>query len=756
MSKITYKSFDKFVLRIPLLSLNYIQSIFSDQNVSDEDLKEICQDPKIQEAIFLASPVLYSQLLKWLNNELSKTKDIERLKESLTKYLLRMGSRCTPFGLFAGYGLGEIGDKNKIELDDDQKYYAHLRLDMNYLCALAIDLSKIKEIKEQIIFFPNSSIYKSGDKLRYVEYRYNNSKRNHFVIAVEDSEYLQQVLNTSKEGAQIKDLANLLVDDEISFDEAKSFIEELIDSQLLISELEPSVTGAEFLNQIIDILKPLKNIDHIIDLLKEFENDIVNIRNKAIGIPADIYKKISEKLSNLETKYDIKYLFQTDLVISAKELELNSDISNEILKGIELMNKLTPKRANENLLKFKEAFYERYEEREVPLLQALDVESGVGYIQNTGSGDLNPLVDDLALPATNQQNDYNINWNKVQSLLLKKYNETLSKGLHEIEITDEDVKDFNADWDDLPSTFNAMVEIISSSRIDEKPIIKFSSAGGSSAANLLGRFCHSSSDLYNYVNRITETEKEIFQDSILAEIVHLPESRTGNILLRPQLRDFEIPYLAKSLVSKENQISIKDLVVSVKYGRRVVLRSKSLNKEIIPRLSNAHNFSFNALPVYQFLCDLQTQDLRAGVGFNWGALSNEYSYLPRVNFKNIILSEATWNIKKEEFKQTIEAKDDASIEKEAKLWKMKCNLPDYVLLADGDNELLLNLNNLLCIKTLLSLVKKRPGFQLKEFLFGTEKALVKRGQESFTNQVIFSFYKSQTQMPNGQVENNFE
>ncbi|PKQ63550.1 hypothetical protein BZG02_09265 [Labilibaculum filiforme] len=745
MNNFKYKSFDNFVLRVPLLSLNYIQSIFVNKNTSDKDLKKIFESSKIQEAIFLASPVLHSQLLKWLNNELSKTKDIERLKESLTKYLLRMGSRCTPFGLFAGYGLGKIGDKNKIELDDDQKYYAHLRLDMNYLCALAIDLSKIKEIKEQVKFSPNSSIYKSGDKLRYVEYRYNNSKRNHFVIAVEDSEYLQQVLNASKGGAKIKDLANLLVDDEISFDEAKSFIEELIDSQLLISELEPSVTGTEFLNQIIGILKPLKNIDDIIDLLQEFENDIVNIRNKAIGMSADIYKKIIEKLSNLESKYDIKYLFQTDLVISAKELKLNSDISNDVLKGIELMNKLTPKRANENLLKFKEAFYGRYEEREVPLLQALDVESGVGYIQNTDNGDLNPLVDDIALPVGKLQNDYNIKWNKLQSLLLKKYNETLSKGLSEIEITDEDVKDFNADWDDLPSTFNAMVGIISSSGIDEKPIIKFSSVGGSSAANLLGRFCHSSSDLYSYVNRITETEKDIFQNSVLAEIVHLPESRTGNILLRPQLRDFEISYLAKSSVSKENQISIKDIVVSVKNGKKIVLSSKSLNKEIIPRLSNAHNFSFNALPVYQFLCDLQTQDLRAGVGFNWGGLSNEYGYLPRVKYKNIILSEAIWNIKKEEFKKVIKARDDANIEKEVKLWKMEHSLPDYVLLADGDNELLFHLNNMLCIKTLLSLVKKRSRFQLKEFLFKPEDAIVKRRTDSFINQVIFSFYKSQNQ-----------
>jgi len=424
-------------------------------------------------------------------------------------------------------------------------------------------------------------------------------------------------------------------------------------------------------------------------------------------------------------------------------MELNCKITDDIKKGIEIMNRLTPKIENENLSRFKEAFYDRYEEREVPLLQALDVESGIGYIQNTGSRDINPLIDDIILPIGNRQNEMNIRWNPIQSFLLKKYNEFLLKGLNEVEISDDDVKDFQVNWDDLPPTFNAMVEFVESSESEKDLVICFSKAGGASAANLLGRFCHSNKDLNDYVKTIIEKEKDIYPDAILAEIVHLPESRTGNILLRPAFREYEIPYLAKASVSKEKQISVDDILVSIKHGRRIVLRSKSLNKEIIPRLSNAHNFSFNSLPIYQFLCDLQTQDLRGGVGFSWGALANEYKFLPRVRYRNIILSESTWNINKDDIKLMLDAKIDSELEQKVKLWKDELKLPDYVLLADGDNELLLHLNNLLCIKTLLSLVKKRSGFRLKEFLYDPQRAMVKRGKDVFTNQVIFSFFKSQ-------------
>jgi hypothetical protein len=163
----------------------------------------------------------------------------------------------------------------------------------------------------------------------------------------------------------------------------------------------------------------------------------------------------------------------------------------------------------------------------------------------------------------------------------------------------------------------------------------------------------------------------------------------------------------------------------------------------LPRLGNAHNFSHNALPVYQFLCDLQTQDIRGGVGFNLGALSNEHSFLPRVKYKNIILSEASWNFKSKDVKELVETKNEESILEESKKWKAQFNLPDYVLLADGDNELLLHLNNLMCLKTFIGLVKKRSSFKLKEFLFDKSNAIVKRGSDGFTNQVVFSFYKSE-------------
>lgn len=64
-------------------------------------------------------------------------------------------------------------------------------------------------------------------------------------------------------------------------------------------------------------------------------------------------------------------------------------------------------------------------------------------------------------------------------------------------------------------------------------MIYLRSTGGSSATNLLGRFAHTDQQIYNLVSSIAEREQELNPTVIIAEIVHLPENRTGNILQRP-------------------------------------------------------------------------------------------------------------------------------------------------------------------------------------------------------------------------------
>ncbi|WP_410575987.1 lantibiotic dehydratase, partial [Bacillus sp. SIMBA_006] len=79
-----------------------------------------------------------------------------------------------------------------------------------------------------------------------------------------------------------------------------------------------------------------------------------------------------------------------------------------------------------------------------------------------------------------------------------------------------------------------------------------------------------------------------------------------------------------------------------------MLRSQKHNKEVRPYLTNAHNYSSDSLPVYHFLSDLYFQTHCSDLGFHWGGLKRVYRFLPRVEYKNIILEKARWQVIKED------------------------------------------------------------------------------------------------------------
>ncbi len=738
-TKNPYKGFEKFVLRTPLLSLSAYKKLTEEDVVEEKLIRELCQNVTIQEAVFLASPSLFFELKKWLEGEITDQKESEKLIFSILKYLSRMSSRCTPFGIFAGCSVGKFDYNSRIELSSSDQNKRHTRLDMNYLVALSQDLVKNESIRKQLLFFPNTSIYKAGDFLRYVEYHHDkNSRRHHHIVAVNHSEYLEQILQKSKEGALLKDLLLLLVDDEITEEEASAFIEELIDNQVLISELEPSVSGDEFLPKIQSVLQKLEGVEELLAIINQIHQEI-HVIDQTLQNPISRYTDLSELIKKLGTGYELKYLFQTDMILETNHNVLQKEILQKAKKCLAFLNKISPKVDIETPMQsFKNAFYERYENREVSLSNALDIEIGVGYLQNQGTGDVTPLVDDLILPLKNENREVkNIKWTRTHAILHEKLQEVHHNQEYVMKLTDEDFKDFEVTWTDLPDTISSMIEIITE---DGEQKIVMTGAGGSSAANILGRFCHGDSELNTHTNSIIEKETIINKDKILAEIVHLPESRVGNILMRPAFRAFEIPYLATSSVEPNKQIDISDLMVSMPNHKKMILRSKKHKKEVIPHLTNAHNYSANALPIYHFLCDMQTQDLRSSIGFNWGGLADQYKFLPRVIYEDIIISRAVWNFKKVDLEPFLKLfYNEKKLLSAISDWRDVYQIPQYVSLIDGDNKLLINLRNITSIQMLLHTIKNRTQIKFSEFLF-TEKGIVTCDNDDYTNQIVVSFF----------------
>lgn len=689
-------------------------------------------DESFLEAVYLASPVLYDECVKLRSGEIRKPKDIAKIRASLIKYYERMFSRCTPFGLFSGCTVSEWSDAPTAVIYREEDMQRHTRLDMHYLCALSQRLDSLPALRARLHYFPNSSIYRLADEFRYVEYRYENGRRIHQISSVMASEYLETVLEKAAGGLTVKAICDLLVDAaEVTAEEALEFTNDLLAAQVLVSELEPAITGKEFLHQVVDTLDGLDagdepSIAQLLALLRSAIADIDALDSHPVN-PVSAYRAILEKLKPLEVPIEENRLFQVDLFRQPAVSHINTGIQADLLDCMNLLKSLRSRPVQEDLKKFAEKFADRYENRRLPLLQVLDTETGIGYPAD-GGRDITPLVDGLMVPAGEDSGALNIKWDVVQERLFKKLSGAAKEQAYEVEMNEDDWKDMDLNWKSAPPSMSVMF------RLGEGGMVLLDGISGSSAANLLGRFAHGDERIHSIVNGITAREQELNPEIVFAEIVHLPESRIGNVLLHPAFRNFEIPFLARSSLPAAQQLRLQDLEVSVTGGEIRLFHAPS-GKVIIPRLSTAHNYSMGALPVYQFLCDLQLQHLTGSLGFHWGSMASQFSFLPRVRYKRIVLHEATWQLSAGELAPVLKREAGEPVEK-LRPFLEKWRMPRYMVLAEGDNELLLDWENAHSIASFIKTIRERPSVTLKEFLGASPCGIGNEAGGFYINQFV--------------------
>jgi thiopeptide-type bacteriocin biosynthesis protein len=738
-----YSVNDHVILRLPLMAYK--------SNFEIEELKNLFGRNDIKEALFLSSPTLYSQLEK-MNWEYSFQNKGLILK--FLKYVIRFHTRCTPFGLFAGCGVLNFSDKNQI-LFDRNKISRFSRLDMDFTCSLAIELSKSSLIKPYLRFFPNNSCYRHSNRIRYIESISLQNRRTFQISSVNNSPYLNLIMDYAKNGATISELCNLIVCRDISLMDAEEFVLELIECQILVSELEPSVSGENVLDQILSIIIPIQKDHQVVDLLdiiKEIQKIKVNLSNVdvLIGNNPDIYITIEEEIKKLNVSFVSSKIYQTDLIYNFSGCSLDSKHKKIALDALGILNRLTFKEVNNNLNEFKNKFSERYGDKFIPLSEVMDSETGIGYSTNNGdSGTISPLLDGLIFPVK-EQNDRNLDLNKIQSFFTKKILDSVLKQKKILYIFDAELEQFPENWDDLPDTFTMIYRHLG--EFNGQELFYIENVGGSSGIPLIGRFASTNQKILDVVKSLVKKEEDLNVNAINAEILHLPENRIGNVILRPNFRDFEIPYLSKSQLSPINQIYTEDLLVGVR-DNRIVLISKKLNKEIIPRLGNAHNYLNNTLPIYQFLCELQSQGKRTNLFIDLGQFQSKLNFIPRIQYKNIILSRARWLLNPDDLSKLVK-NENSNYESILKL-KDDLNLPEKFLIIEGDKELLIDTNNNLSLDLFLSLIKKSKLVLIEEFIFDERTAIIKDDSNSaYTNQFIAIFEKDVQKITNVKSSKN--
>ncbi len=684
-------------------------------------------DPVFEEGVYLAAPAFWTELTK------RPQRDDAKLEGTMHRYWIRSCMRCTPFGTFAGNALISLSDApTRIVLEPPGRHRIYRRLDSACLSEIIAVLERSRTIRGQLRLYPNSSLYALPGRYRYAASRQGAAGKEYELTEIRSATYITATLNAAAHGATATALASLLCSrEDVRPEEAAAFIEELLAAQVLVTGLEICLTGDSPLDVLIGQIGRMEGTEQVTTRLKQIRELL-----SRPGASTAHCREIESAVRSLDPVAawppDI---IQADMYLSAPRSTISKPLISGIVRQVSELQPLLRAYPNQDLEAFRHRFYQRFDAEAVPLVRALDPEMGIGYgkSEDDPDGSSSP-ISDLPVEAYRQQGGARAT-DAVDQLVGDAFDRYLCSGEEEIVISESAIAALERPSIRLPASMYLMGSLLQSESAGEvdRHLFYASGFGGPSAGNLLGRFTHGDPELLQATRELLAAEEAADPDAIYAELVHLPQARSGNILFRPLLRSYEIPYIGKSGAAPEYQIPIDDLLLSIRNGE-LCLYSQRLGKRVIPRLSTAHDYSRGSLPLYQFLCDLQHQGYARPQLWDWGPFAG-FRRLPRVRYKDLILYKASWVMEDAD----LEGLPDDSARHAAffSALRERHRLPERVVVASRDHELLIDFRTEEGRALFLHYLRKHKRVVFREFLFSEEAGIVhNEAGEVFANELI--------------------
>lgn len=699
-----YKNIDTFMIRTPAFSVDKFWGFFNgeyDDKKNTEYIRSLCQNPVFRECILISSRTLYNTLI-----DFSEGKDIKKIDyflQSIYKYLTRISTRPTPFGLFSGVDFGNYSnDKTSLKYSY-KKYKKYIRPDIEWLVKLVKHIEDIEYMN--LSYRKNDSLLIKGERAfllysteKNEDINENSKDYNIEEISIKLTSSLELILRLTQNPISYKELLQKLIDNYGSEyrETIESYLKNLIKNEYLISNLMPPLTVEDQLDYIINEIDTLNNISYLKNQLVEIKNLLRVYMETDLGQGEDVYKKLCSKMKNIVS---CKSILQVDMKLNLKEKIINNKIIDEINDLINMILTIsTPFKDRDSYFKrYKQLFIERYgEDREVSLLEMLDNDRGIGspigykypktnrveqvILSNQINRDLNTYFEDKYIDAIKNNKSIVIKDKEIKKLKLLEYS-----------------------YDEAPNSLELNLIVKSSCKENREGKFKYyigPNLGSNYAGKSFGRFSYMMQDEKVCFSDVAKNELNIHSSNnyITCELVYLPSKvRISNVSRNIHSSDYEIALCTNSSKDDKHRISLDDIFIGIE-NNKFYAKSKSLNKKLIITINNMLNIDF-APNAIKFLSDINQDGKRFWYEFPWNNIFNNSIYIPKIEYKNFTISPDIWKFNKQILgvdKKTSFDKFKNIIEKHFE----KYDIPKYVYLTEGDNRTLLNTKDLRSLEIL--------------------------------------------------------
>lgn len=599
-------------------------------------LPEVLATTVFRNAIYLASPDFYRVLE-------TKEFDFNRLgqkeKHTLYKYYNRMCFRPTPFGSFASFTMLEWGDGGPIKLAGEEAALLHLLPDG----ITRIPLRSGLQYGGPLML--NPSLYKFEKEYRYVKSTIDEKGRYRFSLEALPAEKFYSALFgwLKKNALRQEELVEKIVKWSGCTDAAAiDYLVFLKTEQVLFDESTGQIIGDSRRLLETQLLKQC--------LLPHVANDN------------------STFYAALERKHEKGCL--------PKEAQ------TDLLEALDVLRRLSQPPIPADLKKFTVEFKERFDLEKVPLLLALDPDTGIVYGNNKVSG-IDLEFGEIRFPAP-QNNITSIEWQRTHALLLELWGRARSQSRYApVVIGKEDLANFGTS----PAAVPPQTVAVMFRTTEEHLVVEYT--GGASGTSLIGRFSVFNEGAGQLCEKLAEIESAANPGIAFADIGQLSHSHADNINRRQNIFPFQIPVNVYPGQQTGTIIPLSDILISVQHGE-LVMESVKLKRRVIPRLATAYNYQHNGLGLFRLLCDLQYQGVHAIHGLSYETFFPGLSFYPRVSSGNVVLCLAKWHFQEAELEVLRNTPPQVALH-QVRIFRHTYGLPQRVSMGNSDQQLVFDL-----------------------------------------------------------------
>jgi len=667
--------------RAPVLGFATAQRLFA-PDWEDRLRAFLAGEPLVMLALAIASPSIAGAARDWVAGRPVKN---AKIALRVLAYVVRMATRTTPFGLFATVSLVDAGDETTMTHGGRASLATSTRPDMTWLAQLVEQIESDTELRRGLRMRLNDLIeirgtrayVSSADRIRPVA---GNGDGAAFAPSsfqwTPGAEFVRETLRAGD--MSFHDLSQAVSERfAAAYERAEALIENLHKAGLLVSELRASPVG-DPVAHVRAVLErtgapAAAKLTAFLTAIRNFDDAPVTERDSArVG---DLEDAMLQLCGSEGRTLQIDARHATHGTLGRRELD-------DIARLAEIMTRTS---LPVSIAAYRERFARTFEglEREIELSALVDPDVGIGAPKLVEAAEKpSPLRDAMLFRLIGR------------ALHADEIEATISPG----ELDALQVETLEPSFVPSSLEFAAMIVARSLDEVaaGEAWIRPGSIHGTPGMGRSLGRFVHVIGDDARRRLRARLSEAHDFERT--AELVYTPPARRAmNLIVRPQIFDREVHVGVHHGAHAPDVISATDLIVGLE-NNHFYIRTRAGERLTINETHVLNSFSAST-PICQLLFAQAVDDVRLPRAFHWGAAA-QHPFLPRLRCGRMVLTIARWRFTKAQLTGDTAAVK-ACLDEYRTLW----NMPDVVMLAEGDNTLLTDLGSDVGVALLLDQIR---------------------------------------------------